>query len=135
MASPALALSSLRSRRPHGLEHYLLPSPNNREKELMAKADLSIAEALSRAHQALRNDLQKLEESIHRTSDQDIPAIRAHLGATRAHILEHFRFEERDGYMDRVRKREPRLQHAIDQLAGEHRQLAQSLDALIENAK
>jgi hypothetical protein len=101
----------------------------------MAKKETSVAESLRRAHRALRKDLQKLEDSVQPTSDQGIPIIRAILDATRTHVLEHFRFEEQDGYMDKVRKREPRLQHAIDQLAGEHRRLAEALDALIENAK
>ena len=101
----------------------------------MANAETSIAESLSRAHQALGKDLRRLEDSVHRTSDQGIPIIRAILDATRTHILEHFRFEEEKGYMDKVRKREPRLERVIDQLASEHRQLAQALDALIEKTK
>ena len=100
----------------------------------MAK-ETSIAESLSRAHQALRKDLQRLEDSVHRTLDQGMSIIRALLDATRTHILEHFRFEEKNGYMDKVRNREPRLDHAIDQLAGEHRQLALSLEDLIRKAK
>lgn len=99
----------------------------------MAK-ETSIAESLSRAHKALRNDLQKLRDAIQQTTDQDISAIRASLRATRTHILQHFQFEEQNGYMDKVRKREPRLEHTIDQLAEEHQQLSQALDALIEKA-
>jgi hypothetical protein len=98
----------------------------------MAKKEPSVAESLSRAHQALQKDLEKLRDAVHQGKDQDLPTIRAHLGVTRTHILDHFRFEEQNGYMDKVRKREPRLEHVIDQLAGEHRQLAQALDALIE---
>jgi len=101
----------------------------------MAKKETSVVESLSRAHRVLRKDLQKLEDSVQRTSDQGIPIVHAILDGTRTHILEHFRFEEQDGYMDKVRKREPRLQRAIDQLAGEHRQLAQALDTFIEDAK
>ena len=101
----------------------------------MAKKQASAVESLSRAHRALRKDLQKLEDSASSMSDRDVAIIRAILEATRNHILEHFRFEEENGYMDKVRKREPRLEHAIDQLASEHGQLAQALDALIEKAK
>jgi hypothetical protein len=36
--------------------------------------------------------------------------------------------------MQTLRKREPRLERAIDLLAGEHRQLAQSLSELIKEA-
>jgi len=101
----------------------------------MAKTEVSVAEALSRAHQALRNDLRKLEESVDPASGQDLIALCARLAATRSHITEHFRFEEKNGYMDKVRKREPRLEHTIEQLAAQHRQLAQSLDAIIKRAK
>jgi len=95
----------------------------------------SIAESLSRAHKALRKDLQRLEDSIHRTSDSGMSEIRVIFAATRIHILDHFRFEEKNGYMDKVRKREPRLDHAIDQLAAEHRRLDQALDDLIQKVK
>jgi hemerythrin-like domain-containing protein len=101
----------------------------------MARTEISVAEALSRAHQALRTDLQKLDDSVDLIPGQDLPALRAPLAATRSHINEHFRFEEQNGYMDKVRKREPRLEHTIEQLAAEHRQLAQSLDAIIKRAK
>ncbi len=96
----------------------------------MAK-ETSIAESLSRAHKALRKDLQKLEDAV-RSSNQAIPIVHAILEARRTHIIDHFRFEEQGGYMDKLRKREPRLEHAIDQLAREHQQLSQALDALIE---
>lgn len=66
---------------------------------------------------------------------EGLTEVTARLGAARTHITEHFRFEEQNGYMDRVRKHEPRLERAIQQLGDEHRQLAQSLDALIEQAR
>jgi hypothetical protein len=49
-------------------------------------------------------------------------------------LTEHFGYEEQKGYMDVVRKREPRLERAIQQLAEEHGQLRQSLDGLIGQA-
>jgi len=101
----------------------------------MARTEISVAESLSRAHQALLNDLRKLKNSLNPASGQDLSTLRAELAATQTHILDHFRFEEQDGYMDKVRKREPRLEHTIDQLAGEHRQLAQSLEALMAKAR
>jgi hemerythrin-like domain-containing protein len=61
--------------------------------------------------------------------------LRARLGATQTHVTEHFRFEEQNRYMDVVRKREPRLERAIQQLAEEHCQLAQSPVVLIELAR
>jgi hypothetical protein len=101
----------------------------------MAKRETSIAESLSRAHQALRNDLRKLEECIDSLLGQNLPLVRAHLGTTRTHLLDHFRFEEKNGYMDKVRKDVPRLEREIKRLAEEHRELAQALDALIGKAK
>jgi hypothetical protein len=100
----------------------------------MARTEISVAEALSRAHQALLNDLAKLKDSLNQASGQGLQALCTQLNTTRKHILEHFRFEEQDGYMEKVRKREPRLEHTIELLAGEHQHLARSLDLLIAKA-
>jgi hypothetical protein len=61
--------------------------------------------------------------------------LRAWLGAAQSHVTEHFRFEKQNGYMDAVRKREPRLERAVQQLAEEHRDLARSLTARREQAE
>jgi len=55
----------------------------------MTRTEISVAEALTRAHQALRNDLRKLEESVDSASGQDLIALCARLAATRSHITEH----------------------------------------------
>jgi hypothetical protein len=96
----------------------------------MEKPEISIAEAIRRAHAALLRDLQALEVAGRSSSKNDLETLRTRLDATRAHLVEHFRFEEENGYMDSVRTREPRLERAVDQLAEEHRQLMDSLDAL-----
>src|SRR5262245_29806695 len=93
------------------------------------------AEALSRAHGALLEDLRQLEQAVLRVSGEPMAELRARLDATRRHITEHFRVEEQNGYMDAVREREPRLGRTVDQLAEEHRQLAQSLEALIRESR
>jgi hypothetical protein len=92
-------------------------------------------EALPKAHAALLRDLRQLEEATRASSGLSSKALTAHLVATRAAIMEHFRFEEQDGYMDKVSKREPRLERAIQQLKEEHRELTKSLDACIEQAR
>ena len=97
----------------------------------MEKVEPQLAEALSRAHAALLNDLRKLEEAERPASKTGLPALRARLDGTRAHIVEHFRFEEQNGYMDTVRTHEPRLERVIDELAEDHCRLLDSLDALI----
>jgi len=101
----------------------------------MERAGTSVAEALGRAHTALFEDLQKLEAMVHPAPGKGLLELRARLDATHVHITEHFRFEEQNGYMGAVRKREPRLERTIQQLADEHRQLAQSLDSLIGDAR
>jgi DNA-binding transcriptional ArsR family regulator len=101
----------------------------------MGRTEPSVAEALARAHAALLEDLRKLEEAARPASGEGLAELRARLSATQTHVTEHFRFEEQNGYMDAVRKREPRLERTIQQLAEEHRQLAQSLAVLLEQAR
>jgi hemerythrin len=93
-----------------------------------------ITEALTQAHEALGEDLEKLEAAVRPDSRENLAELCARLGATLAHITEHFQFEEQNGYMDVVRKREPHLQREIGHLAEEHRQLTQSLNAVIRQA-
>jgi len=100
----------------------------------MKRTETSVAEALGRAHVALLEDLRKLEGAAQPPSAKGLAELRTRLGRTRTHITEHFRFEEKNGYMAAVRKREPRLERTVQQLADEHRQLAQTLDGLIEQA-
>jgi hypothetical protein len=61
--------------------------------------------------------------------------LQTRLRVTRAHLAEHFRLEEQDGYMDAVRKRDPRFERTIQQLAQEHGQLERSLATLIAEAE
>jgi hemerythrin-like domain-containing protein len=98
------------------------------------KLQQSIPESLREAHKALKVDLEKLEKTARSSSQDGLARLRTCLVATRAHIVAHFRFEEENGYMDKVRKREPRLERAIQQLADEHQQLLQSLDAILAQA-
>jgi hypothetical protein len=91
-------------------------------------------EALARAHRALLGDLRTLEKAIQASSSEALAEVAARLVAARTDITEHFRFEEQNGYLAKVRKREPRLERAIRHLAEEHRELAQSLDSCIEQA-
>jgi hypothetical protein len=101
----------------------------------VGRTENAVAEALGQAHVALLADLRELEQAVRPSSGEGLPDLRARLGATHTHITEHFRFEEQNGYMDAVRKREPRLERTVQQLAEEHRQLARSLEVLIEQAR
>ena len=98
----------------------------------MKKVERSVAVSLERAHAALQKDLRALEAAGRSDVKNDVNALRARLNKTRAHVVDHFRFEEDSGYMDSVREREPRLERAVEQLAADHRALLESLDALIE---
>jgi hypothetical protein len=94
-----------------------------------------VAEALGRAHAKLLTDLRLLEEAVLSESGQGLMQLHARLARTYNDIADHFRFEEQDGYMAAVRKREPRLERAIRELAGEHAQLTESLNTLMAKAK
>jgi iron-sulfur cluster repair protein YtfE (RIC family) len=94
----------------------------------------SVGEELRHAHAALLDDLADLQEAVHPSSRESMPALRARLAAAQDHIAEHFRCEEQGGYMEVVRKREPRLAHEIRLLEQEHRVLAESLAALVGQA-
>jgi hypothetical protein len=95
---------------------------------------IAVAESLSQAHAALLADLRELEQAVQPSSGEGLAELRARLGEARADITERFRFEEQNGYMDVVRKREPRLELNIQQLADEHRQLAGTLDGLVRKS-
>ncbi len=99
----------------------------------MAEKIVSLGEALRHAHSGLLADLTQLEE-IARRAPGAPTILLAPLTATRGHLATHFRLEEKGGYMDAVRDREPRMQHAASQLGIEHEQLMQSLDGLVTRA-
>lgn len=97
----------------------------------MGTTNASIQAALGRAHVVLLEDLRRLEDMALSTSGMCLEDLRARLDATRRHVTEHFRFEEQNGYLDVISKREPRLERAIRHLAGEHHQLTQALEGLV----
>jgi hypothetical protein len=91
----------------------------------------SFAEALHQAHTDLLEDLRELEQAARPDSGTSPAELGAHLGEMRKHLLDHFRFEEQDGYMAPVLKEEPRFEPEVRELLAEHHQLAQSLDTLL----
>jgi hemerythrin-like domain-containing protein len=99
------------------------------------KTNLLDVEALGRAHTDLLDDLRRLEGADRPASGAGPSELESRLAATQAHITEHFRFEEEGGYMDALRKDQPHLERAILQLAAEHRELAQAVAALLEQAR
>jgi hypothetical protein len=94
----------------------------------------TVAESLSQAHLAFLEDLGQLEQAVDPDAGGGVTALRRRLAATLVKVTGHFRFEEQGGYMDAVRKREPRLERAIQQLEAEHHELLRSLETLIGEA-
>jgi hypothetical protein len=94
-----------------------------------------VTEALGQAHKALLTDLQELEQAVLSSSGKCLAELRTRLAQAGAHIIEHFRFEEQDGYMAAVRKGEPRLERTVQELAEEHRQLKQTFDGLMKKTR
>ena len=91
--------------------------------------------ALRLAHARLLADLRDLEEAASEPAGPGDAGLVGRLTATQTHITDHFRFEEKDGYFDSIRNREPRLERAIEHLAEEHRKMAAALDAIVREAK
>jgi len=97
----------------------------------MEKTTGTVAEALRQAHAALTQDMNELEAML--ASSPAAAPLHARLQTMRADLAKHFAFEEQNGYMAEVRRREPRLEHAIQQLAREHQELLQGLDTLLHD--
>ena len=93
----------------------------------------SPARSLRQAHASLLEDLRKLEDAA-QASGAKPEDLRACLLATQAHVTEHFRFEEQDGYFAAVRKRAPHAHRTIQELAEDHRRLAGALQGLIQES-
>ena len=95
----------------------------------------SIADALHKAHVALMKDVEGLEKAL--GGDQPAAAgdLVRKLTTLRTHVLQHFRFEEQDGYMDAVSSRMPHKGKVVKELLDEHKAMADDLDGLIESAR
>lgn len=89
-------------------------------------------ESLLQTHRTLLLDLQTLLKAFRTCPPDDCLACLDH---TRTHLVEHFHFEEQNGYLDAVLARQPHLERAIDRLAREHGQLLRSLDRLREEVQ
>ncbi len=95
----------------------------------------TVAEKLEHAHRELLENLRQLDEEAALVQAKRQASLVLRLEKTRADVTEHFRLEEKGGYMEAVRKHEPRLVPTIDKLAQEHRELAQALDSLCVQAR
>jgi hypothetical protein len=95
----------------------------------------TFAEAMHEAHTVLFGNLKELDEAVRPESGKRGAALGTCLEQVRAHLLEHFRFEEQGGYIAPVLREEPRFSSEIQELLAEHGRLARDLDALIHEAR
>lgn len=95
----------------------------------------TLAETHSQAHTTLSEDLRGLELASRANSPEDRAQLLDRLQYTHNQVVEHFRFEEQNGYMEAVRKRQPRLERTIQELAMEHRELTHALEELAAQAR
>jgi len=91
-------------------------------------------EALGGAHKALLENLRMLETAAGQSSIQNAAELKARLDQIQKHISDHFQLEEQDGYMDAVLKRDPHRERTVAELLQEHRDMGQTLEALVEEA-
>lgn len=100
----------------------------------MAELTLDAAAMLSRAHAALLKDLRKLKAFI-ASPNPEIMDLLDRLDVTTTRMAEHFRLEEKDGYMESVRVRSPHLERAVDKLKCEHAELLITAKELLSDAQ
>jgi hypothetical protein len=113
-----------------------MANDSRKRDAMMEKAPTTTPENLGKAHASLLEDLRKLEQSL-RAGGAGVSTldVRTQLASTHTHITNHFGFQEQNGWRDSVRKQEPRLDHAVQNLLEEHRQLVQSLNTLSGEAE
>jgi hemerythrin len=93
------------------------------------------AEALVRAHKELLQDLQNLEAMTLRPAAKGPAELIARLERACTDLAAHFQLEEENGYLEDLRRRSPHLEHEIEQLRQEHRDLARSLKTVLAAAR
>jgi hypothetical protein len=94
----------------------------------MSQITISLEERLRQAHADLLADLHQLGSA---TAEMGLASLRTNLLKARQDLVNHFRLEEENGYLEEVRKREPCLEQTLLKLAGEHRKLLSKLDDIL----
>jgi hypothetical protein len=94
----------------------------------------SLAETLRLAHEALLRDLRGLETAARPEAQTSRAEMGMRLRRTRAHLTDHFRFEEQNGYLDSVLRRDPNRERKVECLHDDHRRLAEELEGLLDEA-
>jgi hypothetical protein len=89
----------------------------------------TLGDQMLRAHAALQEDLRAIRQALGTPAEA-----RRQLFALRAHVLDHFRQEEQDGYMAPVLARQPQQERTVARLLAEHGRLASGLEDLVREA-
>ena len=100
----------------------------------MANVQPAVVEGLRQAHSTLRSDLGELGAAARAPSGAAPEVLGAFLRRARAHLAEHFRFEEENGYMSAVLLRDPNQERHVQQSRDEHRRLFAALESLLDGA-
>jgi hemerythrin-like domain-containing protein len=98
----------------------------------MKTPEQSFADTLLEVHTDLLRELQNLEKAVDSRSCEGPTALGIRLARIQTDLTEHFHFEEEGGYMASVLREEPHFGPVAEKLLAEHTQLAQALDALIQ---
>lgn len=98
----------------------------------MARTQTNNRDEIRHAHRILLGDLCKLEAAAHEPLADGLEKLRAQLPLTRAHLIEHFRFEEEHGYAELIREQQPHLQHTVQERLDEHPRLLKGLEELLD---
>jgi iron-sulfur cluster repair protein YtfE (RIC family) len=106
-----------------------------RQGATMETSPNTFAEALYEAHTDLLRDLQELEKAVGSGAGEGPTELGTRLERVRMHLTDHFLFEEDGGYMAPVLREEPRFAPQIQELLAEHGQMAQALEALLQEVR
>lgn len=98
----------------------------------MNNAIAVVAENLAQAHEALSSDLRNLQAAVNDPALSTAELQQA-LAVVQQHLAEHFRFEEENGYMTAVQRRQPQRARDLEKLRQEHQELARSMAELLSD--
>lgn len=95
-----------------------------------------IADAMKRAQLALEHHLREVEQIVAPPiTTEKLPEVRIRLKAVFGLVAEHFRLEEKDGYMKAVKEQDQRFESDLQCMRDEHRELKRDLENLVEDAE
>jgi hypothetical protein len=101
----------------------------------MNKPPPSADERTGRSHVSLLANLKKVEALVQPQTVASLLTVVKQLAATKSHLGDHYGSEEQGGWMDAIRRQEPRFSHTVEHLQAQRRELVHSLETLIEEAE